>query len=187
MESAAAQALAFFTGGFETGAATISFCLYELAKNPDIQDRLRKEVDKVLERNNGRLSYNIIASELDYVDRCIDGRSLSNFSKFMKKNKFINSINLRSPETLRMYPPIPSITRGCTKTYVIPGTDAIVEKGLRLMIPIYAIHNDPKYFPNPTQFDPDRFLPEEKAKRHPFTYLPFGEGPRLCIGRSSLL
>lgn len=73
MESAAAQALAFFTGGFETGAATLSFCLYELAKNPDIQTRLRNEVDAVLQRNNGKLSYNIIASELDYVDRCIDG------------------------------------------------------------------------------------------------------------------
>ena len=74
MESAAAQALAFFTGGFETGAATISFCLYELAKNPDIQTKLRDELDAVLERNNGRLSYDIIASELDYLDRCIDGK-----------------------------------------------------------------------------------------------------------------
>lgn len=97
-----------------------------------------------------------------------------------------NDIIINSIETLRIYPPIPSITRGCTKTYLIPGTDAIVEKGLRLMIPILAIHNDPKYFPNPSQFDPDRFLPEEKAKRHPFTYLPFGEGPRLCIGRYCL-
>lgn len=74
MESAAAQALAFFTGGFETGAATISFCLYELAKNLDIQTKLRNEVDAVLERNNGRLSYHIIGTELDYLDRCVDGR-----------------------------------------------------------------------------------------------------------------
>jgi cytochrome P450 family 6 len=60
-----------------------------------------------------------------------------------------------------------------------------VEKGIQLVIPIEAIHNDPQYFPEPDRFDPERFSEEAKRKRHHYVYLPFGEGPRICIGNQS--
>jgi len=85
-------------------------------------------------------------------------------------------------ETLRKYPSVPILNRECTKTYKIPGSDVTLEKGMLTVIPVLGLHYDPKYYPDPDRFDPERFSEEEKAKRHHFAYLPFGEGPRICIG-----
>jgi cytochrome P450 len=89
-------------------------------------------------------------------------------------------------ETLRKYPPAPRLSRECTKTYKIPGTEIVLEKGVLTIIPILGLHHDPKYYPDPDRFDPERFSEEEKAKRHHYVYLPFGEGPRICIGTFTL-
>jgi cytochrome P450 len=86
-------------------------------------------------------------------------------------------------EALRKYPPVPILNRECTKTYKIPGSDVTLEKGMLTVIPVLGLHYDPKYYPDPDRFDPERFSEEEKAKRHHFVYLPFGEGPRICIGK----
>jgi len=156
INSLAAQCFIFFIAGYETSSTTMTFCLYELSLNQDIQDRVRKEIDVVLQKHDGKLTYEGI-QEMEYLDKVVS-------------------------ETLRKYPPVPMLTRECTKNYKIPGTDVVLEKGMATIIPVYALQHDPKYFPEPERFDPERFNEEEKAKRHHYVYLPFGEGPRICIG-----
>jgi cytochrome P450 family 6 len=90
-------------------------------------------------------------------------------------------------ETLRKYPAVPVLSRECTKDYKIPGTNVVLEKGMTTIIPVFALHHDPKYYPDPERFDPERFNENEKSKRHHFVYLPFGEGPRICIGNFAVL
>lgn len=86
-------------------------------------------------------------------------------------------------ESLRKYPPVPAFRRVCTKKYKVPGTEIVLEEDSTVLIPVYGIHHDPQYYPNPDKFDPERFSDENKKKRHPFAFLPFGEGPRMCIGK----
>lgn len=72
--------------------------------------------------------------------------------------------------------------RICTKDYQIPDSNVVINKGERVAISSLGLHRDPEYFPEPEKFDPERFIPENKSKIHPFSYIPFGEGPRICIG-----
>lgn len=72
--------------------------------------------------------------------------------------------------------------RKAAQTYHVPNDSLTIEKGQKLIIPIYSLHYDPKYYTDPELFDPERFSSEEKAKRVNGTYLPFGDGPRICIG-----
>lgn len=85
-------------------------------------------------------------------------------------------------ETLRKYPPTFALFRKATQTYHVPNDSLTIEKGQKIVIPIYSLHYDPKYFADPEVFDPERFSAKEKAKRISGTYLPFGDGPRICIG-----
>lgn len=64
----------------------------------------------------------------------------------------------------------------------MPGTNQIIKKGQHVIIPTYAIHHDADYFPDPERYDPNRFSDEESKNRTPYSYLPFGDGPRSCIG-----
>jgi len=72
--------------------------------------------------------------------------------------------------------------RICEESYKIPDSDVVLEKGTKVLVPIYAIHHDPLYYENPNAFDPDRFFGENKKLYNNDTYLPFGDGPRICIG-----
>lgn len=83
---------------------------------------------------------------------------------------------------MRKHPPVAFIPRKCTKAYTIPGTDITIDEGVMVSISTLGIHNDPEIYPEPEKFDPDRFSPENQSTRHPFSWIPFGEGPRICIG-----
>ena len=85
-------------------------------------------------------------------------------------------------ETLRKYPPLTFLSRLCNKDYTIPETNLVVEKGIQVVIPVLGLHRDPKYFPDPEKFEPERFSDEAKRHRPNYVYLPFGEGQRICIG-----
>ncbi|KAK9696325.1 Cytochrome P450 [Popillia japonica] len=85
-------------------------------------------------------------------------------------------------ESLRKYPIAATLERIATKDYKIPNTDVVLKKGTKVLISIQGLHFDPEYFPKPEVFDPDRFSPENKENRHACAYIPFGEGPRICIG-----
>uniref|UniRef100_A0A1B6L0T5 Cytochrome P450 n=1 Tax=Graphocephala atropunctata TaxID=36148 RepID=A0A1B6L0T5_9HEMI len=151
-----AETFLFFTAGYETTSITILFCLYELACNSKIQDTLNCEVEEVLGRYGGDISYRAL-QEMTYMDQVIS-------------------------ESMRRYPVLPELFRDCTEDYKIPDSSLVIEKDLKVVIPVYSLHHDPKYFPDPYTFNPDRFSPENCKKRHPYVYLPFGEGPRNCIG-----
>jgi cytochrome P450 family 6 len=85
-------------------------------------------------------------------------------------------------ESLRKYPPATGLIRCATADYEIPDTKVVIEKGTTVLVPVYAIHHDPEFYPEPEMYDPERFTTENEAKRNPFSFLPFGEGPRNCIG-----
>uniref|UniRef100_A0A182PYV2 Uncharacterized protein n=1 Tax=Anopheles epiroticus TaxID=199890 RepID=A0A182PYV2_9DIPT len=156
MNELAAQVFIFFLAGFETSSTTMNFCLYELAKNQELQERLRQEINKAVEENGGEVTYDVVMG-IDYLNRVVD-------------------------ETLRKYPPLETITRAPEHDYTIPGTQHVIPKGMMVQVPIYALHHDPQYYPEPERFDPERFRPEVANERPPYVYMPFGEGPRICIG-----
>lgn len=85
-------------------------------------------------------------------------------------------------ETLRKYPPLPVLNRICTKAYPVPGTNYVIKEGTKIVISSLGLQMDPDYFPDPEKFDPERFSEENKKKIQPCTFIPFGEGPRICIG-----
>ncbi|XP_059477802.1 cytochrome P450 6a2-like [Neocloeon triangulifer] len=150
-----AQAVVFFIAGFETSSSMLTFGIMEMARHPDVQQRARDNIEEVLSRHGGKLSYQAL-QEMTYLDWIIQ-------------------------EALRMFPPLPIMNRVCTKNYVIPGTKTLMEKGTLVVIPTWAMQNDPKYFENPRDFYPDRYEDENLLKNN-FVYMPFGEGPRQCIG-----
>jgi cytochrome P450 len=85
-------------------------------------------------------------------------------------------------ETLRKYPPLLVLARTSQKEYILGEKGLVLDPETEIQIPVYAIHHNPEYYPDPETFDPKRFLPQNRDQIKPFTYLPFGAGPRNCIG-----
>ncbi|KAG5873358.1 hypothetical protein JTB14_000486 [Gonioctena quinquepunctata] len=156
MEQLVAQVLVFFVAGFETSSTTMTFALYELARAPDIQEKLRKEITSVLNKYDNKLTYENM-NEMPYLQQVID-------------------------ETMRIYPALPILQRKCTEDYKLRDTDLVIERGTSVLLPIISFHRDPEYYPDPMKFDPERFTPEKKKERNSLLHIPFGEGPRNCIG-----
>lgn len=153
---------------------------------PEIQERARREILDFLERHEGRITYENV-NELTYLQRCMQGWETRILGESPVKQSYSDYLYHLS-ETFRMYPSLPFIDRECTPdsgrdSYSLsPDLDYDMPRGFPVYIPTFALHRDEKYFPNPNVYDPDRFA-ESRVKSIPqCAYIPFGLGPRNCIG-----
>ncbi|XP_023315077.1 cytochrome P450 6k1-like [Trichogramma pretiosum] len=153
-----AQAAIFYTAGFGTTSTTIMFALYELSKQPEIQIKLQREIQSALNLSQNKcLSYDMVQA-LPYLDAVVW-------------------------ETLRIYPTVMSLDRISMDSYRFPGTNITIDKGTPVSIPLRALQMDSRYFANPDKFNPDNFYgPSNKSNIIKYTFLPFGDGPHICIG-----
>uniref|UniRef100_A0A0V0G5T6 Putative cytochrome p450 6j1-like isoform 1 n=1 Tax=Triatoma dimidiata TaxID=72491 RepID=A0A0V0G5T6_TRIDM len=149
----AGQAFQFLSAGYDPLLITTLFVLYDIAQHPEVQERARNHVQEVLDKHNG-YSYASM-QDMTYLQQCIQ-------------------------ETLRLHPIITFLFRESTKKYQISEADLQIEKGQKVIIPIGSLHLDPKYYPNPEVYNPERFPPNISKQNS--IYLPFGDGPRFCIG-----
>lgn len=155
----AAQCFLFFFAGFETASTLLTFATYELMLNPDIQQRLHEELAEMNESMGGKHITYYALQRMKYLDQVVC-------------------------ETLRKWPPFVNMDRVCTKPYRYSDDRvhfSLVENQV-IILPIYGIQHDAQYFPEPDKFDPERFSDENKDNIIPGTYMPFGIGPRNCIG-----
>nr|AZR39452.1 cytochrome P450 [Agasicles hygrophila] len=151
-----AQSITFFVAGFETTSNAVAFTLYELCLRKDCQEKLRDEINA------------FIKDEDDIT-----------FEK-IQKMKYLDMV---LSETLRRYPFGPFLNRHCKEDYVIEQTGLKVDKGTPVLIPLDGLHHDPEYFPEPDIFNPERFADDKKQNlAQACVYMPFGMGPRNCIG-----
>ncbi|CAG2171212.1 unnamed protein product [Oppiella nova] len=152
-----AQCVMFLAAGLEATAATLSMCLYAIAKHPEVQQKLYEEVITFHEKQQKSSAdpYETFHS-LKYMDAVID-------------------------ETLRLYTAVLFHERVANEDYELKGTGITIKKDHVVHIPTYSIHRDPENFADPEEFKPERFLPEYIA-HNPYTYLPSGAGSRNCLG-----
>lgn len=136
------------------------FLAHELAINPDVQKKLQEEIELNCVNEEGKF-------QVDYES--------------ILKMKYLDMV---ISECLRKWPPAMITERLCTSNYILMGDNEAVEieKDISIWVPVYCLHHDPKYFSDPEKFDPERFNDENKDNIVPFSYLPFGAGPRNCIG-----
>lgn len=153
-EDVISNLLTLLEAGHETTARALTWALYLMARAPEWQERVRAEVVSVA--GNGRI-------EAAHVPR------LAITDRVMK-------------EAMRLYPPAPIISR--TPTVEMKIGETTIKARTQVVIPIYAIHRHRKLWEDPDRFDPDRFLPEREKAMPRTQYMPFGAGPRICLGMS---
>ena len=150
-----AQSVIFLLAGYETSSNTLAFTLYHLALNPDIQDKLRSAIMEAMDKDSRKKPLHEIAHGIDYLDCVIK-------------------------ESQRLNPPVAFVNRESDEAYDLNGIR--IPAGTEIVIPIYALHHDPDAWEEPDKFDPERFRGPAKDNHHAFQFLPFGAGPRNCIG-----
>jgi len=148
------EAMTIFGAGHETTANALTWTLYLLSQHPQVAERLAAEVDEVL---GDRLATLADLEALPYSDMVVK-------------------------ESMRLYPPAWGITRQAIEDVEIGGY--MVPKDTTLFVSPWTLGRDARWFPHPQRFDPERFLPENEAQIPKYAYIPFGGGPRVCIGNS---
>jgi cytochrome P450 len=149
--------LTFIGAGHETTALALTWSLYLLGLDPATAERVRAEVSAIA--GDARITH-------EHVEQLVFTRQVVQ-------------------EAMRLYPSLPLMSRMCGQDAEAGGL--AVKRGTFIFIPIYALHRHRRLWRDPDAFDPDRFGPEESAGRHRFAYLPFGGGPRVCIGQTFAL
>lgn len=128
-----------------------------IASHPEVQEKLHEEIDRVFRGDTTRPCTMEDLEEMEYLECVIK-------------------------EALRLCPSVPFIGREVQEDFThVDGTK--VYRGTTAAVFIYFLHRDPKQFPDPERFDPDRFLPENSKGRSPYAYVPFSAGSRNCIGQ----
>jgi cytochrome P450 len=146
------EAVTLFLAGHETTALLLAHSLYLLSKHPVVARRLVAEIDEVL---GGRRPTAADVKALPYTERVLK-------------------------EVMRLYPPAWTTGREAAESLEIRGY--LIPKGAQILMSPWVVHRDPRWFPNPEGFDPDRWEGERAQKLPRFAYFPFGGGPRICIG-----
>eukprot|EP00898_Chlorokybus_atmophyticus_P004505 jgi/Chlat1/5055/Chrsp33S04999 len=147
------QAFDMIGAGFDTTANALAFAVHLIAQHPGVEARLLQEIDA-------------------FGDRLPTFEDLSDFP-------YVEAV---FKETMRVHPPIANFSREAINPTTIAGYH--IPKGVSVVTGTYALHMNPEHFANPTKFQPERFMPEseENKRRHPYAYVPFGAGPRMCLG-----
>ncbi|XP_072609190.1 cytochrome P450 3A12-like isoform X2 [Vulpes vulpes] len=148
-----AQSIIFVVAGYETTSTSLCLLMYELATHPDVQQKLQKEIDATFP-NKAAPTYDTLV-QMEYLDMVLN-------------------------ESLRLYPITGRLVRVCKKDVEIGGV--FIPKGTVVMVPTFTLHQDPDIWPEPEKFQPERFSKKNKDNINPYTYLPFGTGPRNCLG-----
>jgi cytochrome P450 len=146
------EAVTLLAAGHETTAVTLTWVWYLLSQHPEVEARLDEELCRVLA---GRMPTLNDLPQLVYAEQIVK-------------------------EALRLYPPAWSIPREAREDVTL--SQYRLKKGQVLIVNVYGLHHDPRYYPNPNCFDPQRFSPENEPNIPKHAYLPFGGGPRICIG-----
>ncbi|XP_037621147.1 cytochrome P450 3A40-like [Sebastes umbrosus] len=147
------QAMIFLFAGYETTSSSLTFLAYNLATHPHVMKQLQEEIDSTFP-NKGPIEYQALM-QMEYLDSVIN-------------------------ESLRLYPIAPRLERVAKATVEINGL--VIPKDMIILVPTWPIHRDPEVWPEPEVFKPERFSKENKEAIDPYTYMPFGAGPRNCIG-----
>ncbi|KAK2818353.1 hypothetical protein Q7C36_022286 [Tachysurus vachellii] len=147
------QSMVFIFAGYETSNKTLSFLFYNLARNPETMKKLQEEIDDTFP-NKAEVDYDTVTN-MDYLDAVLS-------------------------ESLRLYPVIFRLHRVCKKTVEIKGLT--IPKDTVVSVPTFVLHRDPEYWTEPDTFKPERFTQENKESIEQSMYMPFGLGPRNCIG-----
>ncbi|CAH0725141.1 unnamed protein product, partial [Brenthis ino] len=156
LENLVVASAATFLSGIITSGSILAHATYELAHHPELQEKLFQE---------------LLGAKQKYGNENFNSESLSQLT-------YLNCI---IKEALRKYPTVSWLDRVASVDYKIDD-DLTIQAGTPVYINGIGMHFDKHYFPDPNKFDPNRFLPENEAKIVPYSYLPFGEGLRMCIG-----